>query len=217
MKKRRLTLMILLISLLCISNAKSYGANTYGAKQKVEEVNIKTIFELLPESMYRFDCIEEDESIDKYITKMDYENNYMSMTIWEIDWSMKYWNLSDGRKLVAVNTGIRGDDIAVFFYENGKLKRDKKYVLGNTKPWKLEDFINVKKYNKKKLKRLQREFEKRDIYLYYTLPQEGNTLEINLIGEASEDEMGMISYGGRKSNFINNEWILTNERIYESR
>ena len=66
------------------------------------EVNVKTLFALLPSDAFRF-CLRTNADLEKYIKVCDLKNGYLELEFEdESSWEMCYWNLKDGNKLIAI-------------------------------------------------------------------------------------------------------------------
>ena len=159
-------------------------------------VNIKDIFLLLPENVFPkvpitlaqrkelLECIGEEGASEIYtfpIKVCDVKNGYLSLTGMQFGWEMCYWNLNDGRKLVAVNNNTEsGSEIRIFFYQNGKLSEDHNYQLGGNQNYKLTDFIDVPQLSSNIRKLAEEQFAKGDYSIYYQLPQEGTSLILSV-------------------------------------
>lgn len=160
-------------------------------------VNIKDIFLLLPDDAFKdFEKISpnkrslllkhigDEKAYDISQTPIDVcdvKNGFLSLTGSQFGWEMCYWNLKDGRKLVAVNDCTEfGSEIRVFFYHNGKLTEDLNYKLGGHQEFKLSDFVNVSEISSKTRKFAEQQFAKGAYSLYYQLPRKGTSLKISL-------------------------------------
>ncbi len=159
-------------------------------------VNIKDIFLLLPEDAFPMEGISlanrklllnyigEEKAFDISATPIDVcdvKNGFLSLTGMQYSWEMCYWNMKDGRKLVAVNNVTEsGSEIRTFFYQNGNLAEDNNYQLGGNQNYILTDFINVSQLSPDTRKFLEKQFAKADYLLYYQLPQNGTSLKVSL-------------------------------------
>jgi len=159
-------------------------------------VSIKDIFLLLPDDVFPLEEISlanrklllkhigEENAYAISATPIDIydpKNGFLSLTGMQFGWEMSYWNLRDGRKLVAVNNGTEtGSDIRVFFYHNGTLSEDRNYQLGAHQVYQLADFIDLEQLSPSTRKFAQQQFYKGDYSLYYQLPRQGTSLKIRL-------------------------------------
>lgn len=183
---------------------KDTAAETFGIDEQAEiaeettdatAVNIKDIFLLLPDDAFPeaisvanrkllLNKIGEDKAYDISPTPIDVcdvKNGYLSLTGMQFRWEMCYWNLKDGRKLVAMNNNTEsGSEIRTFFYHNGKLTEDPNYRLGGNQNYKLTDFINVSQLSPDTRKFAEKQFAKGDYIVYYQLPQKGTSLKLNI-------------------------------------
>lgn len=131
----------------------------------------------------------------------DPDNRYLSLTGMQYGWEMSYWNLADGRKLVAVNNDTEtGSEIRVFFYQNGTLAEDQSYQLGGNQVYQLTDFIDLELLSPSTQTFAQQQFAKGDYSLYYQLPREGTALKISLDTDRllDYDEANEIPYRAMK-------------------
>ena len=218
---------------------KSTAADTLGTVEEKNEivpettaataVNIKDIFLLLPE-----DAFMEGEAITVAIRKLllkhigekkgydisktpidvcDVKNGYLSLTGMQYGWEMCYWNLKDGRKLVAINDLTEsGSEIRIFFYQNGNLTEDPGYRLGGNQNYVLADFIHVSQLSSNTRKFAEKQYAKGAYYMYYKLPKKGTSLtvriEIYQLTDYNEDHE--IPYEATKEvtlKWINEKWV----------
>lgn len=159
-------------------------------------IDIKAIFVLLPEDVFPevpttvaqrkelLKCIGEEKAFEISPTPIavcDVKNGYLSLTGMQFGWEMCYWNLKDGRKLVALNNGTEsGSEIRIFFYQNGKLTEDTDYQLGGNQNYILSDFIDVSQLSADARKFAVQQFAKGDYLIYYQLPQKGTSLTVRI-------------------------------------
>ena len=162
----------------------------------VSKVNIKDIFLLLPDDVFPLEeiNIEKRELLLKHIAEdkaydisptpidiCDVKNGFLCLTGMQFGWEMCYWNLKDGRKLVAVNCGSEtGSDIRIFFYQNAKLTEDHNYQLGGNQKYTLTDFMDVSKLSSDTRKFAEQQFAKGAYHLYYELPRKGTSIKISM-------------------------------------
>jgi hypothetical protein len=167
-------------------------------------VNIKDIFLLLPDDVFPMEAISvanrklllnsigEDNAYDISPTPIDVcdvKNGYLSLTGMQTGWEMCYWNLKDGRKLVAINKGTEsGSEIRVFFYQNGELTEDYNYQLGGNQKFTLSDFVDVSQLSSDTRKFAEQQFAKGNYQLYYQLPRNGTSIKISMdVNEMTEN------------------------------
>ena len=170
-------------------------AEIAGETTDATAVNIKGIFLLLPDDAFPeaisisnrellLNNIGEDKAYDISSTPIDVcdtKNGYLSLTGMQFGWEMCYWNLKDGRKLVAVNSGTEsGSEIRVFFCQNGKLNEDPNYQLGGNQKFTLSDFVDVSQLSSDTRKYAEQQFAKGAYSLYYQLPQTGTSLKLSI-------------------------------------
>ena len=161
-----------------------------------DAVNIKDIFLLLPDDVFPMEAISVanrklllnkiggEDAYDISPTPIDIcdvKNGYLSLTGMETGWEMCYWNLKDGRKLVAVNNKAESEsEIRIFFYQDGRLTEDLNYKLGGNQNYSLSDFIDFSKLSSDTRKFAEKQFAKGDYHIYYQLPQSGTSLILNI-------------------------------------
>lgn len=178
-----------------------------------QKVNIKTLLWMLPKDVLSELMPHKDKkAIEANILTCDYKNGYIELLgRGQFTWEMCYWNLKDGRKLVAINDYTEhGSIIRVFFYEKGKLREDKNYQLGGEQTYKLEDFIDVSQLEPDVLKKARAAFAKGDYNLYLGLPQKGTSLKVWLDDYSLLEEYDAIPYEAQKQvtiKWINEKWV----------
>lgn len=206
MRTKIYLLVVIALLVACNDQSQNIAAETLStARQKstlatevtvAKKVNIKDVFLLLPSDVFPledisvtkrellFKHIGEEQAYDISATPIeiyDPRNGFLSLTGMQFAWEMSYWNLQDGRKLVAVNKGTEtGSEIRVFFYHNGKLSEDHNYQLGGNQHYKLTDFVDLAQLSVNTRKRAQEQFAKGAYHLYYQLPQQGTSLKVSL-------------------------------------
>lgn len=153
--------------------------------QSVAKINIKDIFIMLPKGACPLDQSHRKELLkDKsnFPGICDTRNAYLSIERAQFTWEMCYWNMKDGRKLVAVNqnTEEQGSKIRISFYENGTLYEDKNYRLAGNRKFKPSDFIDVSRLEADIRKQVEQNFATGKYNLYYQLPQKGTSVIITL-------------------------------------
>lgn len=200
-----LSLLILLVACtdeepirIAAENLVGFGQdNKAGAEANVtKNVNIKDIFLLLPDDVFPLEGISitkrkrllnhigEDAAFDISPTPIlvcDVKNGFLSLNGTQFAWEMSYWNMQDGRKLVAINKGTEtGSEVRVFFYQNGKLTEDPNYQLGGQQSYKLSDFFDIEQLSPGAQKYAQQQFAQGAYALYYQLPQKGTSLTVGI-------------------------------------
>jgi len=168
------------------------------------KVNIKDIFLLLPDDVFPLEEISlanrklllkhigEENAYAISATPIDIydpKNGYLNLTGTMYNWEMCYWNLKDGRKLVAVNSGSEtGSEISMFFYQNGKLTKDHNYQLGGNQKYTLTDFVDVSQLSSDTRKFAEQQFAQGNYQLYYQLPRKGTSIKIGMdVNEMTEN------------------------------
>lgn len=179
-----------------VVDAVAHGNNITADASSTSAVNLKDIFLLLPDDVFPLEAIStakrkqllkhigEDSAFDispMPIDIYDVKNGYLNLTGMQFGWEMSYWNLQDGRKLVAINNGTEsGSEIRVFFYQKGMLTEDPNYQLGGQQNYNLSDFINIAQLSPENRKFALQQFTKGAYHLYYQLPQKGTSLKVSL-------------------------------------
>lgn len=93
------------------------GATSCANAQK--EVDVKTLFDLMPSEAFILLNADTPAELEQYITVYDDENRYLRLEFEDQSyWEMCYWNLEDGNKLIAVSSYIIH---SFFLYSNGEL------------------------------------------------------------------------------------------------
>lgn len=206
MKIRIILLTFIALLVACKDEGRNIIAEALGIQAQKSEiaaetmiettVSIKDIFLLLPDDVFPSQDISlanrklllkhigEENAYAISATPIDIydpKNGFLSLTGMQFGWEMSYWNLQDGRKLVAVNNGTEtGSDIRVFFYHNGTLSEDHSYQLGAHQVYQLADFIDLDQLSPRTRKFAQQQFSKGDYSLYYQLPRQGTSLKVRL-------------------------------------
>lgn len=166
------------------------------ATKVVKNVNIKDIFLLLPDDVFPLEGISianrkrllnhigEDAAFAISATPIevcDVKNGFLSLNGTQFAWEMTYWNIQEGRKLVAINQGTEaGSKVRVFFYHNGKLTEDPDYQLGGQQNYTLTDFFDIEQLSAGARKYAQQQFAQGAYDLYYQLPQKGTSLTLGI-------------------------------------
>ncbi|MCK9535869.1 MAG: hypothetical protein M0Q98_14450 [Pseudomonas sp.] len=179
-----------------VVDAVAHGNNITADASSTSAVNLKDIFLLLPDDVFPLEAIStakrkqllkhigEDSAFDISPTPIDIydvKNGYLNLTGMQFGWEMSYWNLQDGRKLVAINNGTEsGSEIRVFFYQKGMLTEDPNYQLGGQQNYNLSDFIDIAQLSPENRKFALQQFTKGAYHLYYQLPQKGTSLKVSL-------------------------------------
>ena len=179
-----------------VVDAVAHGNNITADASSTSAVNLKDIFLLLPDDVFPLEAIStakrkqllkhigEDSAFDISPTPIDIydvKNGYLNLTGMQFGWEMSYWNLQDGRKLVAINNGTEsGSEIRVFFYQKGMLTEDPNYQLGGQQNYNLSDFIDIAQLSPENRKFALQQFTKGAYHLYYQVPQKGTSLKVSL-------------------------------------
>jgi len=188
----------------------TFGAASNAAAQ--QQVNIKTLFWMLPADAFP-DYVPQDdkEGKESHISVCDYRNGYLALGGGEFIWEMCYWNLKDGRKLVAVNQNFEtGPDLRFFYYENGKLREDTDYNIWENISIQLEDFIDVSQLKPGIIAEVRENVEGLKYTFYYQLPQKGTFLKVLIDHEALMEDFETVSYEACKEltiKWVNEKWI----------
>lgn len=177
-----------------------------------KKVNIKTLFWMLPANALPEYLPQGDkQGMESHIIVCDYKNAYLELGGAQFTWEMCYWNLKDGRKLVAVNRNFEtGPLLRFFYYENGKLIEDEDYNIFENISIKLEDFIDVSKLNPDIIKELRENVESFKYIFYYQLPREGTSLKLIIDNEAVTEDFESIPYELFKEltiKWVNEKWV----------
>ncbi len=177
-----------------------------------QKVNIRTLFWMLPANAFPEYVPQNDkQSKESYISVCDYKNGYLELGGGQFTWEMCYWNLKDGRKMVAVNSHTEyGSIIRVFFYEKGSLIEDVDYKLGGEQTYVLDDFIDVSQLIPEVLTRAKEAFNEGNYYLYFGLPRKGTSLKVWLDEHSLLEEYDAIPYDALKQvtiKWINEKWV----------
>ncbi len=175
---------------------KNIPTDTVAEAAVTKNVNIKDIFLLLPDDAFPLEGISiahrklllkhigEEQAFDISPTPVDVcdvKNGFLSLNGMQFGWEMSYWNMQDGRKLVAINKGTEtGSYIRVFFYQNGALSEDQNDQWGAQQNYILSDFIDVAQLPSAVQTFAQQQFSKGAYSLYYQLPQKGTSLTVDI-------------------------------------
>ncbi|MDO4702626.1 hypothetical protein [Tannerella sp.] len=189
----------ILCILLCVLSA--VGASAQNNKQANSKTNIKDIFLMLPDNAFehpdftlekRKEMLQtigqrpntEVENYDgtyAYIELCDERNGYLSAFYYFPEgykYEICYWNLKDGRKLVAVNKDEGHGDVRFYLYENGNLTEDL-YYGPDIYNVQLDDFFEMSHLDEKEKNILQDLFENRIVF-QYVLPRKGTSIEMRI-------------------------------------
>lgn len=97
---------------------------------KAQQVNVKTLFYMLPVDAFLGLSLNDQSELEKYIKVCDYRNGYLSLKSEERGkWEMCYWNLKDGSKLVATSNNGSFPFYSFYLYNNGKLTATTKFGI----------------------------------------------------------------------------------------
>ena len=116
-----------------------------------------------------------------YIDVCDPQNGYLSAfydTLEGYKYQICYWNLKDGRKLVAVNKDEGHGDVNFYLYENGNLSEDL-YYCPDIYNVQLDDFFETSHLDEKEKGILQDLFENRIVF-QHLLPRKGTSIEMRI-------------------------------------
>ena len=177
-----------------------------------QEVNIETLFWMLPsDALPVYVDVADREATEALMLVRDHENGYLELGGAQSMWEMCYWNLKDGRKLVAVNSLTeQGSVIRTFIYGKGKLKEESGYKLGGEQTFELEDFVDVSQLEPDLLTRAKEAFDRGNYHLYFGLPREGTSLKVWLDEYSLLEEYDAIPYEAQKQVIIrweNEKWV----------
>ena len=167
---------------------------------------------MLPDDVFP-DYVPQDdiEAKESHINECDYKNGYISLGGGQFGWEMCYWNLKDGRKLVAVNSDTEtGSIIRTFFYDKGKLREDKNYKLGGNQTYKLEDFVEISQLAPDIVKKAREAFDEGKYNLFYQLPQKGTSIKVLLDEYSLTESYDDIPYEAQKTviiKWVNEKWV----------
>ena len=194
-----------IITLALLIAAMSGPASNAAAQQ---QVNIKTLFWMLPADAFPEYVPQDDkEGKESHISVCDYRNGYLELGGGQFIWEMCYWNLKDGRKLVAVNRNYEtGPELRFFYYENGKLREDADYNIWENIFIKLEDFIDLSLLKPDIVEELRKNVESLKYMFYYQLPQKGTSLKILIDRESLIEDFETIPYEACKELTI--RWVI---------
>lgn len=230
----------ILCILLCVLSA--VGASAQNNKQENRKINIKDVFLMLPDNAFgpfghpdftlekrkemlqtigqRPDInVENYDGTYAYIELCDERNGYLSAFYYFPEgykYEICYWNLKDGRKLVAVNQDEGHGDIRFYLYENGSLTEDL-YYGPDIYNVKLDDFFETSHLDKKEKNILQDLFENRIVF-QHVLPRKGTSIEMRIGSipfdmsyESMFEEAGLkeekVVYKHLIFKWVNEEWV----------
>ena len=193
---------------IALLTAAILGVSSNAVAQK--KVNIKALFWMLPaDALPEYLPQSDKQGMESHIIVCDYKNAYLELGGGQFTWEMCYWNLKDGRKLVAVNRNFEtGPLLRFFYYENEKLTEDEDYNLFENISIKLEDFIDVSKLNPDIIKKLRKNVESFKYIIYYKLPRKGTSLKLRIDHEAVTEDFKSITYETFKELTI--KWVNEN-------
>ena len=89
-----------------------------------------------------------------------------------------YWNLKDGRKLVAASETEGISQLKFYIYDRGRIRLGG-FLAPDISQVKLEDFYDTSGLTPKQRSELSRTFQKRALFRY-TLPRNGTSLEMHM-------------------------------------
>ena len=153
----------ILCILLCFLSVVGMAAQNN--KPTNRKTNIKDIFLMLPDNAFGHPDftlekrkemlktigqqpninVENYDGTYAYIELCDERNGYLSVFYYFLEgykYEICYWNLKDGRKLVAVNKDEGHGDVNFYLYENGNLSEDL-YYCPDIYNVQLDDFFET--------------------------------------------------------------------------
>ena len=177
-----------------------------------QKVNVKTLFHLFPADVFPEYVPQDDKQAkESHISVCDYKNGYLELGGGQFTCEMCYWNLKDGRKLIAVNRHTEyGSVIRTFFHKKDKLTEDKNYKLGGEQTYKLNDFVDVSQLAPDVFAKVKEAFAKGEYNLYYGLPQKGTSLKVWLDTYSLVEDYDAIPYEAQKQvtiKWVNEKWV----------
>lgn len=184
---------ILLILVCTLSLGGLWAQNT---AKTLRSVNIKDFFLMLPDEAFtemgftlkeRKDMLKTIGQMNAgnnphaYIDVCDVRNGYMSTFFYTLEgyrYELCYWNLKDGRKLLALNYDCGFSNLDFYIYEVGKLRKDNSFAP-NLKDISVEDFFDTSRLNQKEKKLLKELFETRMVFRI-SLPRKGTSIKMEV-------------------------------------
>lgn len=188
-----------ILCILCLLSVVGMAAQNN--KQAEKKVGIKEFFLMLPESAFSNDngdfslqnrkkmlktigqrtSVKNYNETYSYIDVCDPQNGYLSAfydTLEGYKYQICYWNLKDGRKLVAINKHEGFGKLKFYLYEEGKLKDGSSYApdINNIQ---MTDFFDTSRLNAKEKKNLQSIFKEKLVF-QYVLPRKGKSIEMSV-------------------------------------
>lgn len=92
-----------------------------------QEVNVKTLFHLLPADAFRFLSSNKSADLEKHIKVCDFKNRYLSLEIEnQCIWEMCHWDLKNGDKLIATT---QFSAYSFYLYSNGEIVPTAKFGI----------------------------------------------------------------------------------------
>lgn len=135
-----------------------------GSATAQAKVDVKTLFEQLPEMAFQFLPSNKPAELERYINVNDPRNGFLSLELPSGDtWEMTHWNLKNGDKLVAVSVGYA---YVFFHYHDGQMTLTDQFGIAQ-----IEDDIGS-----------SAAWNSFDNYLRFFLPRHGTSLYFNLNG-----------------------------------
>ena len=189
----------ILCILLCFLSVVGMAAQNN--KPTNRKTNIKDIFLMLPDNAFGHPDftlekrkemlktigqqpninVENYDGTYAYIELCDERNGYLSAFYYFLEgykYEICYWNLKDGRKLVAVNKDEGHGDVNFYLYENGNLSEDL-YYCPDIYNVQLDDFFETSHLDEKEKGILQDLFEIRIVF-QHLLPRKGTSIEMRI-------------------------------------
>ena len=161
-----------------------------------KKVTIKDLFLMLPDEAFDegdFSLSRRKEMLKTvgrksnseddytYIDICDPRNGYMSAFYYwpeEYKYEICYWNLKEGRKLIALNKSTGFGKLSFYLYENGKLRPNKSYAP-DLESLRVEDFFDTSRLNKQERETLTDLFNNRVVF-EFVLPRKGTSIEMSV-------------------------------------
>ena len=184
----------IILILLCALSLCNIEAQQRKASEK--KVNIRDIFLALPddalenrwtveerqELLKQIGCPKDKESsVPPFIDVCDERRGYLRVYYaYPENWRVEvcYWNLKDGRKLVAASETEGISHLKFYIYDRGRIRLGG-FLAPDISQVKLEDFYDTSGLTPKQRTNLSRLFQKRALFRY-ALPRQGTSLEMHM-------------------------------------
>ncbi|MDO4692330.1 MAG: hypothetical protein Q4A64_05615 [Porphyromonadaceae bacterium] len=180
---------------LCALSITSFGAKHDSTRAK--KVGIRDIFLMLPErdlEWGEFSVQKRKEMLKNIGTKAgaepadgqcvdlcDERNGYLRAFYSyaeDFKYEVCYWNLKDGRKLVALSTTEGWSKLRFYIYDQGRLRADHS-LAPNTAGVTVEDFYDTSRLTPKQRADLAKLFKERIVFRF-ELPRRGTSIEMHI-------------------------------------